>query len=65
VLKFIKSAAIFINDLFIGKLNMLLPYVAVTLRFCGSTSGHFGQTSRKVISEAILHPITKTSSENF
>jgi hypothetical protein len=57
VLKFIKSAAVFVKDLFVGKLNMLLPYVAVSLRFCVNTS-HFDQTNRKVISYAILQPIT-------
>jgi hypothetical protein len=58
VLKFIKSVAVFINGLFVGKLNMLLAYIAVSVRFCEDTSGHFGQTNRKVISDVILHPIT-------
>jgi hypothetical protein len=28
VLKFMKSAAVYINGFFVGKFNMLLPYVA-------------------------------------
>jgi len=34
VLKLIKYAAVFIKDFFADKLNMLLPYVAVSLHFC-------------------------------
>jgi len=58
VLKFNQSAAVFIHDLFVVKLNIRLHYVVVSFGFSENTSGHFGQTTRKVISDAILHPIT-------
>ena len=40
---------------------MLLPYFAVSFRFHENASGLFGQTSRKVISDVILHPVTKSN----